>query len=239
MGYVRRNFLVPIPRVESFAALDHHLERKCLGRMNATLRGRNKSIGRGWSKTWTRCRLCSPPPAMPATSRPSVPRCHSCNPVPKFAFGSYPIMSSNADSVMAFYRVGGGGDAGVRPRRLVGEPRSRSGLRSRSELRLSATAQWQPPGSPYRRAGVRECGSSSRRGCCSRFWRRSRFGIWCCCSSRFWRWRHSGYNLGRNCHPLPYSGWDVRSLRRYRGGHRNCGRPRLKHSVNDGRFRGR
>ena len=32
MGYVRRNFLVPAPRMESFEALNAHLERSCLGR---------------------------------------------------------------------------------------------------------------------------------------------------------------------------------------------------------------
>ena len=30
VGYVRRNFLVPVPRVESFEALNAHLEQKCL-----------------------------------------------------------------------------------------------------------------------------------------------------------------------------------------------------------------
>ena len=33
VGYVRRNFLVPIPSFESFAALNAHLERRCLERM--------------------------------------------------------------------------------------------------------------------------------------------------------------------------------------------------------------
>src|SRR3712207_7361198 len=29
VGYARRNFLVPVPRVESFAALNAHLEARC------------------------------------------------------------------------------------------------------------------------------------------------------------------------------------------------------------------
>ena len=45
VGYVRRNFLVPIPSFESFTALNDHLERRCLERMDATLRGHSESIG--------------------------------------------------------------------------------------------------------------------------------------------------------------------------------------------------
>ena len=45
MGYVRRNFLVPIPSFESFDALNAHLERRCLERMDATLRGQAETIG--------------------------------------------------------------------------------------------------------------------------------------------------------------------------------------------------
>ena len=45
VGYVRRNFLVPIPSFESFAALNAHLERRCLERMDARLRGHSESIG--------------------------------------------------------------------------------------------------------------------------------------------------------------------------------------------------
>ena len=45
VGYVRRNFLVPIPSFESFDALDAHLERRCLERMDARLRGHSETIG--------------------------------------------------------------------------------------------------------------------------------------------------------------------------------------------------
>ena len=45
VDYVRRNFLVPIPSFESFDALNAHLERRCLERMDATLRGHSESIG--------------------------------------------------------------------------------------------------------------------------------------------------------------------------------------------------
>ena len=45
VGYVRRNFLVPIPVAESFAALNAHLEARCLDRMDAVLRGHSQTIG--------------------------------------------------------------------------------------------------------------------------------------------------------------------------------------------------
>ena len=45
MGYARRNFLVPVPSFESFEALNAYLERRCLGRMDARLRGYTETIG--------------------------------------------------------------------------------------------------------------------------------------------------------------------------------------------------
>ena len=45
VGYVRRNFLVPIPSFDSFDELNAHLERRCLERMDATLRGHSETIG--------------------------------------------------------------------------------------------------------------------------------------------------------------------------------------------------
>ena len=45
VGYTRRNFLVPIPSFESFDALNAHLERRCLERMDAQLRGHLETIG--------------------------------------------------------------------------------------------------------------------------------------------------------------------------------------------------
>ena len=45
MGYGRRNFLVPIPRVEDFDELNAHLECECLERLDATLRGHTETIG--------------------------------------------------------------------------------------------------------------------------------------------------------------------------------------------------
>ncbi len=45
VGYARRNFLVPIPSFESFDALNAYLERRCLKRMGARLRGHTETIG--------------------------------------------------------------------------------------------------------------------------------------------------------------------------------------------------
>ena len=45
VGYMRRNFLVPVPSFESFEALNAHLERRCLARMDAQLRGHTETIG--------------------------------------------------------------------------------------------------------------------------------------------------------------------------------------------------
>ena len=45
VGYMRRNFLVPIPSFESFEALNAYLERRCLERMDAQLRGHTETIG--------------------------------------------------------------------------------------------------------------------------------------------------------------------------------------------------
>ena len=45
VGYVRRNFLVPVPSFESFDALNAQLERRCLKRMDVKLRGHSETIG--------------------------------------------------------------------------------------------------------------------------------------------------------------------------------------------------
>jgi transposase len=45
VGYARRNFLVPLPEVPSFAALNAHLERRCLERLDHRVRGHTETIG--------------------------------------------------------------------------------------------------------------------------------------------------------------------------------------------------
>ena len=62
VGYVRRNFLVPAPRMESFEALNARLERSCLGRMDARLRGRDETIGQRMERDLD---ALLPPPSAP------------------------------------------------------------------------------------------------------------------------------------------------------------------------------
>jgi hypothetical protein len=45
IGLARRNFMVPIPRFESFEALNAHLEARCRDRLVARLRGHGETIG--------------------------------------------------------------------------------------------------------------------------------------------------------------------------------------------------
>ena len=45
VGYVRRNFLVPVLSFESFEALNACLEQRCMERMDAKLRGHTETIG--------------------------------------------------------------------------------------------------------------------------------------------------------------------------------------------------
>ena len=45
VGYARRNFLVPVLSFESFDVLNDCLERRCLERMDARLRGHSETIG--------------------------------------------------------------------------------------------------------------------------------------------------------------------------------------------------
>lgn len=45
IGFARRNFLVPMPRFDSFEALNAWLEEQCLKRQDQVLRGHSQSIG--------------------------------------------------------------------------------------------------------------------------------------------------------------------------------------------------
>ena len=45
VGYVRRNYLVPIPSFESYEALNAYLEERCLERMEDQVRGHDETIG--------------------------------------------------------------------------------------------------------------------------------------------------------------------------------------------------
>ena len=68
VGYMRRNFLMPVPSFESFEALNAHLERRCLARMDARLRGHSETIGQRMERD-LEARPCPRHPMTPATSR--------------------------------------------------------------------------------------------------------------------------------------------------------------------------
>src|SRR5215216_7655823 len=71
VGYARRNYLVPVPVVPSFAALNAHLEQRCLERLDHRVRGHEESIGSGWCAIFPPCSRDHQPPMRPATaSRP-------------------------------------------------------------------------------------------------------------------------------------------------------------------------
>jgi len=48
VGYVRRNFLTPIPKVASFAELNEHLQKACQRDMQRRMRGQEQTIAERW-----------------------------------------------------------------------------------------------------------------------------------------------------------------------------------------------
>ena len=50
VGYARRNFLVPVPEVDSFPELNDLLRRRCLAEVRRQLRGETKTIGELWDQ---------------------------------------------------------------------------------------------------------------------------------------------------------------------------------------------
>jgi transposase len=62
VGYARRNFLVPIPRFDSFETLNAHLEACCHRRMGERLRGHAETIGERLERDLAALRKPLPPP---------------------------------------------------------------------------------------------------------------------------------------------------------------------------------
>src|SRR5215469_3883914 len=50
VGYARRNFMVPIPRANSWEELNAHLEQECRKRRERTLRGHKETIGKRFER---------------------------------------------------------------------------------------------------------------------------------------------------------------------------------------------
>ncbi len=50
VGYVRRNFLVPLPRIASIHELNTTLQEQCRTGLNRQLRGRGQTVGLAWEE---------------------------------------------------------------------------------------------------------------------------------------------------------------------------------------------
>ena len=50
VGYVRRNYMVPIPRAESFEELNQKLLKDCLSYGRHRLQGQNETVGELFEK---------------------------------------------------------------------------------------------------------------------------------------------------------------------------------------------
>ena len=72
VGYVRRNFLVPIPSFANFEALNTYLEQRCLERMDAKLRGHSETIGQRMERD-LEVLLPLPPVAYDACEKQAAP----------------------------------------------------------------------------------------------------------------------------------------------------------------------
>jgi transposase len=93
VGYARRNFLVPMPKVSSFQELNELLLKRCLKEDGRRLRGKSKTIGELWQEEKTKllalprhaypcCKVCSVKPNSLSlvsfqTNRYSVPTDHA------------------------------------------------------------------------------------------------------------------------------------------------------------------
>lgn len=62
VGYARRNFLVPIPEVDSFQELNAILRERCLAEANRRLRGETLTIGELWAQERPHLRPLPPHP---------------------------------------------------------------------------------------------------------------------------------------------------------------------------------
>src|SRR5665811_1110075 len=86
VGYARRNFMVPIPRVSSWDELNMHLDAECRKRRGRRLRGHTETIGERFERDH---RAMLPLPAAPyeacekiagraAANKPHLPNAESC-----------------------------------------------------------------------------------------------------------------------------------------------------------------
>jgi transposase len=70
VGFIRRNYLVPVPHVESFEALNARLEEHCRRRQNDRLRRHTETIGERLTRDLGELRKLPPVPYEPCDRRP-------------------------------------------------------------------------------------------------------------------------------------------------------------------------
>jgi len=68
VGYVRRNFMTPLPRVDSFAQLNEHLLRQCFKNDQRTIEGQKVTVEQAWQEEVPRLR---PLPSYPFDYAPT------------------------------------------------------------------------------------------------------------------------------------------------------------------------
>jgi len=88
VGYIRRNYLVPIPRFDSFDALNAYLEEQCLKRQGALLRGEKETIEQRFSRDLDA--LMKLPPAQFDVSRKES-TCASSTSMVRFHHNDYSV----------------------------------------------------------------------------------------------------------------------------------------------------
>jgi hypothetical protein len=57
VGYVRRNFLTPLPRIDSFAQLNEHLLRQCFKNDQRQIEGQSQTVHQAWQQEQSHLRL--------------------------------------------------------------------------------------------------------------------------------------------------------------------------------------
>ena len=79
VGYARRNYLVPLPEVPSFAALNAHLEHAAWRGWMTVCGGTPRALASASSAIWTRCSPCRRRPMIRVIAGPrACPPSHSC-----------------------------------------------------------------------------------------------------------------------------------------------------------------
>ena len=152
VGFIRRNFLVPVPRVESIEALNDDLAGQCRRRQAARLRGHGETIGERLARDREALLPLPPAPYDACDKRPG--RVSSLSPV-RYRDNDYsvPVAYGYREVVIRGYVgqvvVGCGAEAIARHRRSY-DARTRSSIRcttchrsSGRSVRLTRPRRWR------------------------------------------------------------------------------------------------